>query len=40
MEQEITIRELIALINNTEGEFIIHVELGEEACADAEGERL
>ena len=30
MEQEITIKELIALINNTEGEFIIHVELGEE----------
>ncbi len=34
MEQEITIKELIALMNDKDGDFIIHVKLGEEADAD------
>lgn len=35
MEQEMTMKELIALLNDQKGEFIIHVKLGEEADADA-----
>ncbi len=34
MEQEITLQELIALMNDTEGEFIFHVQIGEEADVD------
>lgn len=34
MEQEMTMQELIALMNDTEGEFIVHVKFGEEADAD------
>lgn len=34
MEQEITMKELIALMNDRDGEFIIHVKFGEEADAD------
>lgn len=34
MEQEITMQELIALMNDQKGEFIVHVEFGEEADAD------
>ncbi|MCQ4756923.1 MAG: hypothetical protein PHD56_06630 [Anaerostipes sp.] len=34
MEQEITMQELIALMNDQKGDFIIHVEFGEEADAD------
>jgi hypothetical protein len=34
MEQEITMQELIALMNNSKGEFIFHVQIGEEADAD------
>ncbi len=36
MEQEITLKELIALMNDKDGEFIVHVKFGEEADADAE----
>lgn len=35
MEQEITMKELIALMNDHEGDFIIHVKFGEEDDADA-----
>lgn len=34
MEQEITMQELIALMNDHNGEFIVHVKFGEEADAD------
>ena len=37
MEQELTMEELIALINSQKGDFVIRVEFGEEAvhcCAD------
>lgn len=34
MEQEITMKELIALMNDHNGEFIVHVKFGEEADAD------
>ena len=34
MEQEITMKELIALMNDKDGDFIIHVKFGEEAGAD------
>ena len=36
MEQEITMQELIALMNDQDGDFIIHVKFGEEADADGE----
>lgn len=35
MEQEITVKELIALMNDHTGEFIVHVKFGGEADADA-----
>ncbi len=38
MEQEITLKELIALINSQEGNFIIHVNLGEEEMGNAKEE--
>ena len=38
MEQEMTMQELVAFINAQEGDFIIRIELGEEADADAEKE--
>jgi hypothetical protein len=43
MEQEyketaLTMQELIALINNTKGEFFISIPLGEEADTNAEKE--
>lgn len=45
MEQEdketaITVQELIALINNRDGDFLISIELGEEADTDAKEERI
>lgn len=45
MEQEdketaITVQELIALINNSDGDFLISIELGEEADTDAKDERI
>lgn len=41
MEQEnikkvLTMQELIALINNTKGDFLISIQLGEEAETNAE----
>ena len=33
MDQELTMEELIALINSQKGDFVIRVELGEEAVA-------
>lgn len=35
MEQEMTWEELVALVAVQEGEFIVHVQLGEEADSDA-----
>ena len=40
MEQELTIEELIALINSQTDDFIISVKFGEEADCDASKERL
>ena len=45
MEQEhkesaITVQELIALINNSDGDFLISIELGEEADTDAKEEGI
>ena len=35
--KEVTVEELFRLIQSQEGEFIIHVELGEgDACGDSE----
>ena len=31
MEQELTVEELIALVNSQKGDFIIRIEFGEEA---------
>ena len=39
MEQEISLIALIACINAQKGEFIIHVELGEEVEAYAKEEK-
>lgn len=38
MEQELTMEELIALINSQKGAFVIRVESGEEAVSDAKEE--
>ena len=38
MEQELTMEELIALINSKKGDFVISVEFGEEAVSDAKEE--
>ena len=35
MEQELTMEELIALINSQKSDFVIRVEFGEEAVSDA-----
>ena len=40
MEQELTVEELIALVNNQEGDFIIRIEFGEEADSCDREERL
>ena len=40
MEQELTVEELIALINSQKGDFIIRIEFGEEADACDREERL
>ena len=40
MEQELTMDELIALINAQTGDFIIRIEFGGEADSDAKEERL
>lgn len=39
-ETAITVQELIALINNSDGDFLISIELGEEADTDAKEERI
>lgn len=36
MEKEITMEELVQMINEKEGEFVIHVNLGEESDSDEE----
>ena len=40
MEQELTVEELIALINSQKGDFIIRIEFGEEADSCDREERL
>ena len=40
MEQELTVEELIALINSQKGDFIIRIEFGEEADPCDREERL
>ena len=40
MEQELTVEELIALINSQKGDFIIRIEFGEEAHSCDREERL
>ena len=40
MEQELTVEELIALINSQKGDFIIRIESGEEADSCDREERL
>lgn len=40
MEQELTMEELIALINSQKGDFVIRVEFGEEAVSDAKEESV
>lgn len=37
-ETAITVQELIALINNSDGDFLISIDLGEEADTDAKEE--
>ncbi len=38
MEQELTMEELIALINSQKDDFVIRVEFGEEAVSNAKEE--
>ena len=40
MEQELTVEELIALVNSQKGDFIIRFEFGEEAESCDRVERL
>ncbi|WP_279214029.1 hypothetical protein [Roseburia inulinivorans] len=40
MEQELTVEELIALINSQKSDFIIRIEFGEEADSCDREERL
>ena len=40
MEQELTVEELIALINSQKGDFIIRIEFGEAAESCDREERL
>ena len=40
MEQELTVEELIALVNSQKGDFIIRIEFGEEADSCDREERL
>lgn len=40
MEQELTVEELIALINSQKGDFIIRIEFGEEVDSCDREERL
>ncbi len=38
IEKVLNMKELIALINNTKGDFLISIQLGEEADTNAEEE--
>jgi hypothetical protein len=38
MEREVTIEELVKLVKDQEGDFIIHILIGEEADTDAKEE--
>ena len=38
MEKEVTMEEFIRLVNESKGDFMIHVEFGEEADMDAQKE--
>lgn len=38
MEREVTMEEIVQLVNESQGDFIIHVEFGEEAELDAKKE--
>lgn len=40
MEQELTVEELIALVNSQKGDFIIRIEFGEEVDSCDREERL
>jgi hypothetical protein len=38
MEREVTMQEIVKLVKDQEGEFIIHISIGEEADTDAKEE--
>ena len=38
MEREVTIQEIVKLVKDHEGDFIIHISMGEEADTDAKEE--
>ena len=38
MEREVTIEEIVKLVKDQEGDFIIHISIGEEADTDAKEE--
>ena len=38
MEREVTMEEIVQLVNESQGDFIIHVKFGEEADMDAKKE--
>jgi len=35
MEREVTMQEIVKLVKDQEGDFIIHISIGEEADTDA-----
>jgi hypothetical protein len=38
MEREVTMQEIVKLVKDQEGDFIIHISIGEEADTDAKEE--
>jgi len=38
MEREVTMEELVKIVKDQEGDFIIHISIGEEADTDAKEE--
>ena len=38
MEREVTMQEIVKLVEDQEGDFIIHISIGEEADTDAKEE--
>lgn len=38
MEREVTMKEIVKLVKDQEGDFIIHISIGEEADTDAKEE--